>query len=183
MATPTQVTNLIIDRLLEKIKLEMQTNIPQNDPTRAKIVKKGLLQQAKVENNVAIGVIGGDHEDPNYRDGLVTMRGIDREIDQYFPAREIGGGQLWWRRGVANIECFYIQQQFTESQAFDQAYAVLGRLMSCIETTNMTGIVDSYGEMAIKIYCHNNTFFESGGPPNQYIFRGKVFWTVVTERP
>jgi hypothetical protein len=106
-----------------------------------------------------------------------------QDIAQDFPAREIGGGQLWWRRGVIMLECFYIQQQYTEDEAFNQAYAVLGRLLSVVEGTPMSYITDSYGEKAIKIYCHSNTFFESGGPPNQYIFRGKVFWSAMTERP
>jgi len=182
MPAPTMIVNLVLDRLLVEITKKMQTDIPVNDSTRAVVVKKGLLQQAKVQNNVAIGIIGGDHEDPSYRDGIVTLETM-QDISQNFPAREIGGGQLWWRRGVAMIECFYIQQQFTESVAHDQAYAVLGRLLSVIEQIPMHPLVDDYGERAIKIYCHSNTFFESGGPPNQYIFRGKVFWSVMTERP
>lgn len=182
MPVPTMIVNLVLDKLLVEITKSMQTDIPVNDTTRAVVVKKGLLQQAKVQNNVAIGIIGGDHEDPSYRDGIVTLETM-QDISQNFPSREIGGGQLWWRRGVAMIECFYIQQQFTESVAHDQAYAVLGRLLSVIEKIPMFSLVDSYGERAIKIYCHSNTFFESGGPPNQYIFRGKVFWSVMTERP
>jgi len=182
MAIPRQITNLILDKLLVEITKQMQTDLPIGDPTRAKVVKKGLLQQSKVENNIAIGIMGGDHEDPNYRDGIVTIEGM-QNIAQDFPAREIGGGQLWWRRGIVSLECFYIQQQLTESQAHDQAYAVLGRLLSIIEAIPMYPLVDDFGEHAIKIYCHSNTFFESGGPPNQYIFRGKVFWTAITERP
>lgn len=177
----TMIVNMVLDRLLVHLTQKMQTDFPKNNPTRATVVKKGLLQQAKVENNIAIGIIGGDHEDPNYRDGIVTIETM-QNIAQNFPAREIGGGQLWWRRGVVMIECFYIQQQLSETVAFEQSYDVLGRLLDQIEQAPVSGLVDSYGERAIKIYCHSNTFFESGGPPNQYIFRGKVFWSVMTER-
>jgi hypothetical protein len=91
------------------------------------------------------------------------------------------------RRGVAKLECFYIRpvssEKFNEDRAHEIAYDTLGRLMSVIETAPVEGITDDFGEKVIKIFCYANTFFESGGPPNNYIFRGKVFWAIFTERP
>lgn len=182
MALETFIVDMLLDRLVETIKARMMTAIPKGDLARAEVVKKGLLLEAKVENVVSIGVTGGDHEDPNYRDGIITMETM-QNIGFEVPPREIGGGQYWWRRGVARIECFYISKRLTEDNAHVAAYAALGRLLQSIEETSTSGLVDSFGEAAIKIFCHSNTLFESGGPPNQYIFRGKVFWSALTERP
>jgi len=182
MADSTQIVNLLLHRLKEQITLKMQTELLPGDASIARVVKIGLLQQNKVENVIAIGVTAGDHEDPNYRDGIVTIESM-QNIGMNVSPREIGGGQAWWRRGVINIECFFILQQYTEERATSVAYAALGRLLSAVDTCPMSGMVDSYGEVATNMFCHSHTFFQSGGPPVQYIFRGKIFWTALTERP
>lgn len=182
MAIRTQITNLILDRLVDHLTRVMQTGIDSDDPTRADVVKKGLLQEGKIEKNVALGIQGGDHEDPKYMDGIQSLPGM---ADIHFaPAlREIGGGQAWWRRGVVQVECFFIKEGLTENLAHEHAYAVLGRLQNALDTCDMNDLSDDYGEQAIKLFCYGNTFFGSGGPPRTYIFRGKVFWAVWTERP
>jgi hypothetical protein len=177
----TAVVNMILDRLVTKVNLDMITNVPSSNPSRAKVVKKGLLQADKLDNLIAIGITGGDHEDPNYKDGVITMDTM-QDIGIDLPPREVGGGTYWWRRGVARIECFFILSLFNESKAHDVAYEALSRLMNSIDTCNPTGLVDTSGEGVVKIFCHSNTFFQSGGPPNQYIFRGKVFWSALTQR-
>ena len=178
----TQVVNLILDALVAHLIETMRTNVDPTDLTYADVVKKGLLQSDKTQKNVQIGVSGGDHEDPLYTDGIVTMDKMPN-IGFSLPAREIGGGQMWWRRGVARIECFFVRERLTEDEAHENGYEVLGRLMSSIEDTNLYGLTDDFGEHAVKIFCFGNTFFESGGPPKQFIFRGKVLWQCLTERP
>ena len=182
MALATSVVNLILARLVETITAQMQTGIPTTDPMYVTSIKRGLLQENKIQNFVAIGVTGGDHEDPNYRDGVVTLETMQK-IGFEIPPREVGGGQYWWRRGVARLECFYILKRFDEDEAHDVAYATLSKLMQVIDETSTSGLVDDFGEGVHKLFCHSNTFFQSGGPPNQYIFRGKVFWSALTERP
>ncbi len=162
----------------------MITDVDPLDLTCAQLVKKGLLQTDKITKWIQVGITGGDHEDPEYIDGLVTMDQMKNISMDLAPiAREIGGGQAWYRRGVAKLECYFIKQGLTEDIAFDAGYTVLGRLMSAIEQCPVAGITDDYGEQAVKLFCPANTYFESGGPPNQYIFRGKVFWVCWTERP
>lgn len=178
----TQVVNLILDALVEHLTETMQTNISEDDLTYADVVKKGLLQSNKTQKNVQIGVTGGDHEDPLYTDGIVTLEKLPN-IGFTLPAREIGGGQMWWRRGVARIDCFFVRERLTEDEAHEAGYDVLGRLLSSIEDTSLYGLTDDYGEHAIKVFCFGNTYFESGGPPKSYIFRGKVLWQCLTERP
>lgn len=180
----TQATNLILDALVNNLNANMNIGLVKGDLEFVSLIKKGLLQEDKVRLNIELGVTGGDHENPDYKDAIVTDRDLqDVGINWGSVAREIGGGQLWWRRGVVKIECFFIGQKLNENDAHVAAYNVLGRLMSRIERTNLSGIVDEFDERPIRIYCHGNTFFESGGPPSSYIFRGKVFWACLTERP
>ena len=178
----TQVVDLILDKIVERLTLVMQTNIDPTDITYADIVKKGLLQENKAKRNIGIGVTGGDHDDPEYTDGIASLSKLP-EIAMDLPIREIGGGQMWWRRGVIRVECFFIREKLEEDAAFVAAYEVLGRIMANLESINFTGVVDSFDERALKLFCYGNTFFESGGAPKSFIFRGKVFWQVMTERP
>jgi hypothetical protein len=182
----SQIMNLVLDALVEHVNQYMHDDLPEDDPIRAKVVKKGLLQTGKLENITQIGITGGDHEKPDDLDAIMGMESLP-DIGFTIPAREIGGGQIWMRRGVAKLECFYTRplnnEKLTEDRAHEVAYETLGRLLSVIETAPVRGLVDSYGEKAFEIFCYSNTFFESGGPPNNYIFRGKVLWAILTERP
>lgn len=177
----SQIVDLILDRMVAELTTTMITDVSEAKQ-KASLVKKGLLQVNKVEKRIEIGITGGDHEDPEYKDAIISMQRLP-DIAQEFAAREVGGGQLWWRRGVARIECYLLTDGLKEDAAFTRAYDILGRLMSAIETINIADIVDDYEERGVKLYCYGNTFFESGGPPTQYIFRGKVFWQALTERP
>lgn len=176
-----QIVDMILDRMVEHLTTVMITKI--SDPMqKASLVKKGLLQVNKIEKRIEIGVTGGDHEDPNYRDGIISLNDLP-DIDQKFATREVGGGQTWYRRGVARLECYLLTDGLAENEAFTRAYDILGRLMSSIEEIEIADLVDDFDERGIRIYCFGNTYFESGGPPSQYIFRGKVFWQALTERP
>ena len=98
----TQVVNLILDRIVTHLTEKMQTDISPDDLTYVDIVKKGLLQENKVKKNVELGVIGGDHDDPEYMDGISSLEKLPN-IAMIVPAREIGGGQIWWRRGLVKV--------------------------------------------------------------------------------
>jgi hypothetical protein len=179
----TQAVDMILDAIVAQLLIKMRTGIATTHLEYADIIKKGLLQEDKTRKNIGLGVQGGDHEDPEYKDGIVSLERMPNIAMNAYP-REIGGGETWWRRGVVRIECFFIRERLTENEAFTAAYSVLGRLENAIDTLNLSGIApDSYGERPILIYCFGNTFFESGGPPKTYIFRGKVLWQCLTERP
>lgn len=179
----SQIVDMILDTLVEHYTQHMKDEIPEDDPTRVRVVKKGLLQAGKLENIIQIGITGGDHELPDDIDGIVTMDKLP-DVGMEFPHREIGGGQIWMRRGVIRLECFFIRgPKMTEDEAHRVAYDTLGRTLSLVETAPVSGLLDDFGERALTAHCYANTFFESGGPPNNFIFRGKIFWAVYTERP
>jgi hypothetical protein len=177
-----QIINMILDKIVAGLQSSMGDNVTDIN-TKANLVKKGLLQTPdKLTKYISIGVTGGDHEDPNYIDGINTMEGLPDIAMDMFP-REVGGGQFWQRRFIARVEIYYILQPHVETDATAYAYEVLGRLESNIENVDLSNLTDDYGETAQgHAYCYANTFFQSGGPPQSYIFRGKVMFTVLTER-
>jgi len=182
MADEAHVVNLLLLKMKEHFITKLQTDIPTNDITRADIVKLGLLFDNKTKKNIQIGVNAGDHDTPEEIDGIVTLEKLPK-IGMEYPSREIGGGQIWMRRGTVKIECFFIRERLTEDEAFLKAMAVMGRLTKAIDTTPIYQIPrDDFGERPISIHCYASTYFESGGPPSSYIFRGKALWAAFTDR-
>ena len=167
------VTNLVLTRLVTHLTSEMQTKIALSDKTRADTVKLGRFQENPMAGkNVYLSVSGGSQTDPELVDGIVTVKDFDR-IGFNVPPREIGGGQMWWRRGEVKIGCFLGPDKLTEVQAAEVAYEAFGRLQAHIEDCRIADLVDSYGEHPIKLFCFASNFMESGGQ-NNYIWRGSV---------
>lgn len=182
MADETHVVLNILDAMQTHITLRLQTEIPEGDITRADVIKKGLLFDNKTQKNVQIGIQGGDHDFPEELDGIITLDKLP-DIGFFIPAREVGGGEIWMRRGVVKIECFFIREGLAEDVAFAKAYQVMGRLTKAIKDTPVRDIPrDSFGERPITIQCYASSYFESGGPPRSYIFRGKAMWAALTEK-
>jgi len=177
----SQIVDLILDRLVDHLKLNLQDNVPGDDKSRVDVVKKGLIVSEKTSKNIQLGIQGGDHEDPDMEDGIETLQKLP-EIGLFYAPREIGGGQVWVRRGVVKIEAFFIAERYDEITAYKVAYNVLGRTISFIDTTPINGLRDDFGESAITLHAYASTFHQSGGPPASYIFRGKVKWVCFTEK-
>jgi hypothetical protein len=179
----THVVRQILEEIAEELTLVCQTNVDPDDGAYADIVKVGRFQDDPISSNIAISVIGGDPEDTKYRDGIVSLGDTD-DLDINVPPREIGGGEYWWRRGVIVISCFFINEQFSESTAADYAYTVLQRVQSVLDNDGLVaGLTGDDGETALLLLNGGNTFFQSGGPPTNYIWRGRCYWQALTERP
>lgn len=184
MTAQQQIVNMLLDLIVEKLTANCRIGVNPTELSYVDEIKKGLLQSSKTSKNVQLGVTGGDHEDPNYLDTIITARGMQEAMGVDFNyAREVGGGQLWFRRGIVRIEAFFIRERLTEDEAHEAAYEILGRVSNVISGIDVSGMTDDFGETALQMFCYNNTFFETGGPPKSFIFRGKVAWSCLTERP
>ena len=171
----SQIVPLIALALKDHLTAIMKTAIDPSDLTYAEVVKVERYQEDPTRNNVQIAIAGGDPDNPDYVDGIVSLDELhDIGFNTY--AREIGGGQLWWR-------AYYLLEGLAEEPAQSAAYTVLGRLEANIENLTVSHLVDDYGEQALKLFVYANEFFRSGGPPSNYMYRGKVLWQCLTERP
>jgi hypothetical protein len=99
------------------------------------------------------------------------------------PSGEIGGGHLWWRRGRIELGVYFVRERLEQIVAGDYAHKVLGRAMYWLERADVSDLVDEFGEQALWIYVYASSFFEGGGPTNQYYWRGEILYQVLTERP
>lgn len=177
------IVYLVLAAMKTHLVAKMQTEISNSGiiAERADVVKIGLFQDNPTNKNVHIYIQGGEHDTPGLEDGISSL-GSFQNIAWRVPAREIGGGSSWWRNGVVNIGIYFIKEKLDEEAAHRRAYSIMSRLIGAVETCRVSGLVDSYGERALQLFAARNTMFESGGPPTNYIFRGKVYFQFLTER-
>lgn len=175
----------IVPLILEELKTYLTTKlieeISSSDLSKATEVKIGRFQDDPLESNVYVAISPGDPT-KEWEDGIVTLESM-QNIGFNIDPREVGGGETWWRRGVAQIGCFYINERLNEEEAMLNAHNTLHRLMYALRNAPVGGITDEYNEKSVKMFVAAHQFSESGGPEDQYIWRGKVWWQVLTEQP
>lgn len=178
----SMIVPMLVNRIVDDLNETCIDHIIDEEESRAVTIKAGRFQEDPVNSHIWAAVTGGDFDDPDYVDGIVTLEDMKR-IGFFVPPREIGGGEMWWRRGIIRIGAYFINEQLPQTEAMDIAYKFLGRILDRIEEIRVRDLEDDYGEKAQKLFLYANTFYESGGPPASYIWRGKAFWQCLTERP
>jgi hypothetical protein len=180
---PTMIVPMICEELRSYLEVALVQNIPEDNPTRAVLVKVGKFQENPLDVNVSIAISPGDFEDPEYVDGRVDNPKFDGLKIANLMVSEIGGGEYWWRRGSIRVQCFFVRQRYDEDVAMRYAYDFLGRLQKKTAEAPLGLLVDDYGERAKPpVYVESHSFFESGGK-GKFIWRGKLLWRVLTWRP
>lgn len=177
----------MVPMLLETIKdyltIKLIDEISTSDLSRASEVKIGRFQEDPLQTNVYIAISPGDPlKTGDWEDGIVTLESMQR-VGFLIDPREVGGGEMWWRRGIAQIGVFYINERLDEEEAMLNAHNTLHRLLWALRGAPVGGLTDDYNEKSVKMFVAAHQFSESGGPPDQYIWRGKVWWQVLTEQP
>ena len=173
------IVPLITEAIEAHLTEKLQVYQGETDPRRVNEVKVGRFQDNPLKFGVYIAIQGGDADDPDYRDGIVSLDDFD-DVHFFVPPREIGGGARWWRRGVIQFGCYYPGK--TEDEARNYAYQVLGSIMEHVEDVGVSNLIDDSGEQAIYLLVNANSIFEGGGPPSNYVWRGKIYWSCLTER-
>jgi hypothetical protein len=167
---------MIVDLILNRIKEHLTEII-----TEADVIKVGRFQQNPLENPRYLAINTGNSRNDSTVDGIVSL-GDMQNISMRLPGREVGGGSYWWRRGVIDIGYYGVAEGKTEEQTVTEAFQFLGRVQYWTERTRIADLTDEFGEHAMKIFVYASTYTESGGPENQYIYRGQIHWQVMTAR-
>jgi hypothetical protein len=178
----TMIIPLILLEMKQYLEVKLQDEVPDTDPTKAVVVKVGRFQDNPVKKNVLVAISSGDFEDPSYLDGRADHESLDQFGLRNLPIGEIGGGMFWWRRFSIDFRTFFVKQRYEEEIAMGYAYEFYGRLLRAVETCTLR-LIDSHGEMTNNIppFIEGASFFESGGA-NQFIWRGKLLFRVLTWR-
>lgn len=175
-----QIVPMILDRIRSELVMRYQEVVDPQSAVYPHEIKLGIWQDDPKRKNVYIALIGGKRSNPELQDGISSLKDIDN-VSYEPPVREIGGGTTWVRRMTASIGCYFILERLEEVEALNRAYEVLGRVCSIIDGTQISDLVDDFGECGIQLFTAGSSYFVSGGP-SQYIWRGEVMIYAYTER-
>jgi len=180
---PTQVMPMALYAIRDYLSTIMVSEIPESYPTRAVVVKVGRFIENPLDKNVAIAISGGDDDDPDYKDARADDTAVKNYPVTNLAVTEIGGGHYWYRRGTVQFQLYFVRQRFPEEQAMLYAYDFYGRLIRALENTPLPSAKDEYGEgIVLPVIVESSTFTESGGK-DKFIWRGKIYWRLLTWRP
>jgi hypothetical protein len=174
------IHDLVGQYIVERLKEACIDIIPEDD-YRAVQIRQGLLQEDPVDLRLALLVNPGDPEDkatdPKWSD---VLAGEEKALG--IPSYEIGGGEWWLRRFCVDCRFYFINSNETRDEARKIAGYLFAASENALSNKPISGVTDDFGEHAIMIYVTKKMFYESGGPPNSFIWRGKLFVQVLTER-
>jgi hypothetical protein len=186
--TDTDIVSEIVDALVVDLTAACITNLDEDDPTRAGLVRAGRLQANPQTNVTSILVhpnYPGDPEDWIHEE----VREINRTHSVYYEeygspiiggAREVGGGRFWLRRGTVELEIFFTQKNYDRATAKDYANIVRRRVEYTLNTaTTPLGAYDTFGEHCQQVSAKKSWLLEGGGS-GKFLWRGWVFWEALT---
>ena len=177
------ITPMILKRMEEDLKESLIRGIAEDDPTYALHVEIGRFRDNPLTKNIYVALAGGNTIDPDHIDGRIDNDQLDDIKVRNLPVGEIGGGTYWWRRGVADYACYFVKTTMTYDLSMMYAYQFQARLLGILDRIDISGLVDDAGEMTSSCpYIETTSIYESGGA-KKHIWRGKIFWRVLTWRP
>lgn len=178
------VVSQLLKRIAEKLEEALVTNVADDDPTKVDIVKVGRYQVTPNAEPLRVYVMSGDIEDPKWADEIADPQQNDNELAFRVWPREIGGTEMWWRKGIVLLELYFLMTQDPpeEETARGYAYTIVSRAEKAMRYIDVSDIEDDFEENAIKLFCPRTSTLQAGGPTNQYLYRGKIFWAALTER-
>lgn len=177
-----QIVPMILRKMEEELTVSLVRGITEDDPTFALSVEIGRFRENPLDKNIHVAVAGGNTIDPDHIDGRIDNDQLDDITIRGLPPGEIGGGTYWWRRGVVDYGCYFVKNPLEYDKSMMYAYQFYGRLLYVLDHMVIGNLVDDYGEKTTGTpYIESSTFYETGGK-SKHIWRGKLFWRVLTWR-
>lgn len=146
-------------------------------------IRPGLAQQNPVSDRISVFLHHGDPDDldtdPKWSDypvGSVNEGNIG-QVAGFM----IGGARRYWRAFTVEIKCYFIRTQEDRETARAIALNVFSRAQQTLMQAQALPLTDDFGETSIMLTVDKFTDSESGGPPKSFIWRGKIYFRVLTE--
>jgi len=183
------IVSILCDTLVTELVTYCQTNVSEDDPTRAVLVRGGRLQEDPTKNVVQALVHGNDPEAPEKWEHTIITQDLTKFLTggmaQVMGMYEVGGGEQWWRRFTVELQMFWKAKKLNRNQARDAAHLVLGRAEAAIKqsTSALAAQADEFGEQAWGVYVRRSRCLERGGPPKDWIWNARIWIEIGTSKP
>ena len=195
--TSNQVSDVIVDAIVDALKQELQINTDKTDPSYVAHIQGGKLQADPIQKGDSWGhsieVHIGDPDTIEFT-WVDELAGPDDEYIKFYslnsgrlPIMEVGGtnfsGMFWWRRGVVRINSFFILPAYERDEARQVHNLLRRKVEQVLGGGSFVGLKDDDNrEQVIFFMPVKSSAKESGGPSNQFIWRGRIWWQALVSR-
>ena len=178
--------NSIIDMILLEMASRLRESLQDAGLSSHELaveIRPGLAQQNPVTDRISVFLHHGYPDDlgtdPTWVDRAVgdANEGNTGQLSGFF----IGGARRYWRAFVIEIKCYFIKTQETRDAARAIAENVFSRAQRVLMQSQLLPLTDDFGETSIMLTMDKFNDAESGGPPKSFIWRGKIYFRVLTE--
>lgn len=197
--TGDQISDVLVDAIVVALTEALQTETDKADPAYVPHIQGGKLQADPVRagetwgHSIEVHIGDPDSLEDTWIDELA---GPDDHYIKFphaggLPIAEISGGSgfaglFWWRRGTVDINSFFLAKGY-ERDVARQVHGLLRRRVEQVlgdaSGGKFLGLTDDSGrEQVIFFMPVKSKVMESGGPPSQFIWRGKVWWQALVGR-
>ena len=175
----TSIVNILIDYVNAALSDVLQATIDTEDPTRAGLVRPGLLQDDPLKYRISILTVADDSDRPNTWHHSIANNGPGNVGEM--PSYETGSPSgLWFRRFTTKVQMYW-SPSMNRQDARANANIVLSRAEHTISTTQPLNLEDTFGEAALQIFLNSTSIADAGGP-GQFIHHAKIWWECLTVR-
>lgn len=173
----------MIIKYLDDILLEaLQTEVSTIDPTYAKLVRVGPLQDDPTKNRVNILTYTNDRDDPEgWRNEAIKNPQDPTHTNVDPTGLEIGGGQFWYRRFTVELEIFFPPTIPAREPSLELALVILARAERTIQTKSLGLGPDDFGQECIFQRVMKSNMAAAGGPGTE-IYHGKIWIETLCEK-
>jgi hypothetical protein len=179
MSQSRSVLHLLSERIASYLQDDLRDHVDVEDETRAGLVREGLLQDDPTRYKVTVMVHINDPDDETgWRHEVLDGQADGKSFDP--PGYMIGGGQIWNRRFTLELEMFF-KARVKRPEALDLASVVLSRAEMSLQRAPINVGVDDFGEIPTQLRV-NKSHLSQGGSDGSFIYHGKVWFTVMTEK-
>lgn len=174
---PVSIINNLIDGVNLYLTERLQDDVAVDDPTRAGLVRPGLLQDDPTRFHVSVLTFPNDPDSDNsWKHEIVVDNANGQQYNP--PPYELGGGEMWYRRFTTSLELFY-RTSVKREQARELSNVILSRAELAIAQFPVANEVDDFGELALQVRVMSS-LIDQGGGDGQAIWHGKIWWQVLT---
>jgi len=175
---------LIAEKIREYLIENLNSGISELSPYYVREIQSYRYLSNPAVDGTRVIVYADNPDEIDFKDSRIDVsQSQQSDLSYKIPVGEIGGGHLWWRRGIVKVEYYGLGKfsQDTRYEAAEVAYKILGRVHYNMDYVRISSLKDTYNEQGVYFHVINSSFKESGGN-RVNIWRGTLYWQALTQR-
>ncbi|NIV33086.1 MAG: hypothetical protein GWN58_27655 [Anaerolineae bacterium] len=179
----------IVSLIADAIKADLEAAFSADDLAGSDLVRLGRLMDDPegYENPICVHENDPDNPDAWLHEQVQSPSSQNRALNPFqSPWFEVGGSEVWVRRFTIELHIYLTREGLEREEAKAVIDTVHGRAIHALRNSaRIPGLIDEYGEQVWMSRCGvaKSRMILAGGPPTNWIGRGKIWFQAFTHVP